>query len=104
MSLRRGAPPQQYMYTTHPTETQYDALAESAVNIRHISEEIEAGLRVSNTLLDELDSDMENASTMLASARRRMKALTNAASSRHMIYLFLFMFVVLGGMYYLLRR
>lgn len=64
-----------------------------------ISSEIKRGDRV----LDELDSSLSDVEKTLRRSMRRLKALHENASSRHMIYLALFVLLVFVMLYFLIR-
>jgi hypothetical protein len=67
-------------------------------------EEIDVELGMSRTQLDALKALMNDTQGGLASIMRKLEAVTQTASSRHVFYLVLFVVGVLFFLFYFLRR
>jgi hypothetical protein len=64
---------------------------------------IQGEIKRGNALLDELDTGLFDFERILKRSMRRLQALHENASSRHMIFLALFVVLVLLVLYFLIR-
>jgi len=79
-------------------------LAPKIQSLRQISEQIEIQVRDSNRLLDDLDSGMGNVQNFLKNTIGMVGKLKDGASSKHLMYLVLFVVAVFLFLYYWLGR
>ena len=65
--------------------------------------QINSEIKRGNVVLDELDSGLFDVERALKRSMRRLRALHESASSRHMMYLALFVLIVFIMLYFLIR-
>jgi hypothetical protein len=64
---------------------------------------IDGELRSQRRILDDLEHALNDASSLVRRAIRQVKQLSDSASSRHMCYLVLFIFVIFFLLYIMIR-
>ncbi|EGG16632.1 hypothetical protein DFA_07610 [Cavenderia fasciculata] len=69
-------------------------LKEKVETLKRISIDIESQVRESNSLLDDLNLDLNNARALLSNTMKKLSDLAQTATSRHMLYLVAFVVLV----------
>ncbi|GAM27779.1 hypothetical protein SAMD00019534_109550, partial [Acytostelium subglobosum LB1] len=83
-------------------DEQGQMLKEKTEVLKRISIDIESQVRESNSLLDDLNGDLSNAQALLSNTMKKLTHLAQTATSRHMMYLILFVVFVFLLLYYII--
>ena len=80
--------------------TQSDQLAEKVRLIKGLSQQIKHDIEASDLLIRDVDRDMNSADSLINETLLRLKKVTESESSRHMIYLALFIVAVFVALWF----
>jgi len=85
-------------------DQQVDILHVKVDQLKELTRELQSHLRQDKHLLNNLDDDFDSTGTYLGTTLSKLNTMLTTATSKHMCYLVLFIFVAFLFVYYTMRK